>query len=67
MVSMVLLRLGVGCTLQSVNDLRTKLLHSFREVKCNQDYTPGIFHEVYKILGLPILITVSSLALFCEE
>ena len=67
MVSMVLLRLGVGCTLQSVNDLRAKLLHSFREVKCNQDYTPGIFHEVYKILGLPILITVSSLALFCEE
>ena len=61
MVSMVLLRLGVGCTLQSVNDLRTKLWHSFREVKCHQDYTPGIFHEVYKILGLPMLITVSSL------
>ena len=43
------------------------VLHSFREVKCNQTYTLGIFHEVYKISGLPKLMTVSSLAVSLEE
>ena len=43
------------------------VLHSFREGKCNQAYTPGIFEEVYKILGLLILMTVSSLAVSFEE
>ena len=37
------------------------VLHSFKEVKCNQAYTPKIFHEVYNILKLPILMTISSL------
>ena len=36
-------------------------------MKCNQAYTPGIFHDVYKILGLPVLMTVSSLAVSFEE
>ena len=43
------------------------VLHSFREVKCNQAYTPGIFQRVYKILGLPILMTVNSLVVSFEE
>ena len=43
------------------------VLHSFREVKCNQAYIAGTFHEVYKILGLPILMTVSSLVVSYED
>ena len=43
------------------------VLHSFREVKCNQTYIPGSFHEVYKILGLPTLMTVSSLVVSFKE
>ena len=43
------------------------VLRSFREVKCNQAYTLGIFQAVYKILGLPILTTVNSLAVSFEE
>ena len=43
------------------------VLHSFREIKCNQAYFPGIFHKLYKILGLPILMTVSSLAVSFEN
>ena len=32
----------------------------FMEVNCNQAYTPGTIYELYKILGLLILMTVSS-------
>ena len=33
----------------------------------NQAYTPGILLEAYKILGLPILMTVRSLAVSFEK
>ena len=36
-------------------------------MKYKEVYTPGIFHGVYNILGLPILTTVSSFAIFFEE
>ena len=42
------------------------VLHSLREVKCNQAYTPGVFHEVYNILELPILMIVISLVVSFE-
>ena len=48
--------------------LKNKIvLHSFRKVKWNQAYTVGIFHEVYEILRLQILMTVNSLAVSFEE
>ena len=37
------------------------------EVNCNQAYTPGIFHELYKILGLLILMSVSSSAVSFDD
>ena len=42
------------------------VLHSLREVKYNQVYTPGVFHEVYNILELPILMIVISLVVSFE-
>ena len=68
MVIMVFVRLGVGCKSTIGEGFKNKIvLHSFREMKCNQAYTPGIFHDVYKILGLRVLMTVSSLAFSFEE
>ena len=65
---MVLVRLGVDCILQSVIDLRTKLRFIASErLSVTKLTLPGIFHEVYKILGLPTLMTVSSLAVSFEE
>ena len=67
-VRMVLVRLGVDCILQSVIDLRTKLRFIASErLSVTKLTLPGIFHEVYKILGLPTLMTVSSLAVSFEE
>ena len=70
MVSMVLVRLGVVCILQSVKNLGIKLCCIASEkwnVSSHQVHTPGIFHAVSKILGLPILMTVSSLTVSFEE
>ena len=40
---------------ESVKDLRTKIvLHSLGEVICHQAFTQRIFHQLYKVLGLPI-------------
>ena len=57
----------IGCCLYSTikEGFKNKIvLHNFIEVKCNQAYNPGIFQEVYKILGLPILMTIRSLQWF---
>ena len=67
-VPMVLVRLGVDCILQLVIDLRTKLRFIASErLSVTKLTLPGNFQEVYKILGLPILMTVSSLAVSFEE
>ena len=56
MVGMVLVLLEVDPILGKDIGFKNKIvLHSFREVKYHQVYTPGICYYIYGVLGLPLI------------
>ena len=59
MVSKILVLLVVGPILE--NWKNEAVLWSFRKKKGHQSYTARNFYQVYKVLGLPLLTSVSGL------
>ena len=58
----VVLLIGSWCySREWVWNLRAKLLCCFREVKCKQGFTTGIWYYLYNALGLTVSMCISSL------
>ena len=58
----VVLLIGSWCySREWVWNLRAKLLYYFKEVKCKQGFTTGIWYYLYNALGLTVSMCISSL------